>query len=79
MLLLLLLVLAAPLWAGGDTIEMKDGRLIKGHIVAKNAMQIYIDTGTEEVERIDVSEIAKIHFGPVVTKPGPETEEKPAV
>jgi hypothetical protein len=55
-----------PLFRGDDKIEMKDGTVIEGRIVAKNSVQLYVDIGEKEPKRIDMSDIKTIHFGPEV-------------
>ena len=65
-----MLVSPLPVFAGGDEIEMKDGSVLKGDIVARNAEQIYLSTKDKGVIRVDASEIHEIHFGPSLRTSG---------
>jgi hypothetical protein len=75
---LILACLARLAHAGGDTIELRDGKKISGNIIAQgegfdlsphkrsvlfNSKQIYIDT-EDGLQKIDLTEIKSIQFGP---------------
>lgn len=80
-------------YAGGDTIELRDGTKVSGNIVAQgegidlspqkrsvlfNSKQIYIDT-EEGLKKIDMTDIKTIHFGPrVMPRQAPTPEASPS-
>jgi hypothetical protein len=74
---LLISVLIFPLsaFAGGDEIELKDGSILRGDVIARNAIQIYLSTKEKGVMKVDVSDIRVIRFGPTLLK---KTEENTA-
>ena len=78
-LIMLVIVSAAPFaWAGGDTVELRDGTTVSGDIIAQgnttsipgrtgsisvDAAEIWIAT-SDGLKKIPASEIKTIHFGP---------------
>jgi hypothetical protein len=81
-----LMVAAAAAWAGGDSIEMRDGTTISGDIIAQgnvtsipgrtgsvsiDAVEVWIAT-KDGLKKIPTSEIKTIHFGPKL-QPATET------
>jgi hypothetical protein len=73
----LILLMAPPaVFADGDEIELKDGSSLKGDIIAKNAVQVYLSTKDKGVIKVDLSDIRKIHFGPVPPEQKPQMPDE---
>ena len=61
-LLFIFAVMCAPAWAG-ERIKLKDGRVLEGNIAAQYETGYLFQT-EEGVERIEMSQIESIQFGP---------------
>jgi hypothetical protein len=68
---------SAAAWAGGDRITLRDGKVYLGDILFHGGTYYVIATGGGS-ERVQIADIAKIEFGPVVTASASEKPAPPA-
>src|ERR1017187_8121461 len=60
-----------------DTITMKDGRVIQGTYLGGTARQVKVEIG-DQIQTLDVSDVARIEFGGSEPAPPPMQEERRA-
>lgn len=68
------LTLAAS--AFGDTVRMKDGRVVSGTYLGGSARQVRMEVG-DQIQTLDVSDIDRIEFGGLAAKPAPPPPPPP--
>jgi hypothetical protein len=67
----LTVMLAGSAWA--DTVTLRSGRVIQGTYLGGSARQVRIDSG-DQVQTIDVGDIAKIEFTAEASQPAPRAD-----